>query len=143
MKLAYFQNLNECDPLPKLGRKVEPIKDLTPEQKRKAHVHAFERMGATQTPAPVDIDLSKPESWPTLPVASFADAAEMAEARKSEPTFIDYITAWDRAVKRVGLIRTAAARNDAVEPLLKGRRREMITQPSLWPAAIAALEALQ
>lgn len=95
MRLAYFQSLNESDPLPKLGRKVDKTDIIDHEAFERAEaVKAFEgrheltfsqRHGHKPMPEPVfrncthrsvDLDLTKPESWPTV---SFADAAEMAE----------------------------------------------------------------
>lgn len=137
MNLAYLQSLNACDPLHKLGRKVEAIKDLTPAQKRKAHVHAFECMG-DPLPGPIDLDLSKPESWPALPVVSFADAAEMAEMAEARVTQEVFFSAYYRAASRTSHARATAAIKSAT-----GSGYVCDACPDQYPAAIAALEALQ
>lgn len=58
------------------------------------------------------------------------------------PTWADYVAAWDSAVKRVGIARTVEACAQATNPLVNGGSRAMLLRPDLWPAAIAALEAL-
>lgn len=99
MKLAYFQSCeNPLDPLPKLGRKVEPEPSETAEQKRQKAVRAFESefdpsfyMVSITEPRLQELQDIKNKVLTDMaqmlgtsfinpePVVSFADAAEMAD----------------------------------------------------------------
>lgn len=166
MKLAYLTNLNACDPLPKLGRKVERPKK-PPVNERAGMVFRFEKFDHTEQPKPagIDLDLAKPECWPVIypwtgtvmqfhsygaqiaqvdfsPVVSFADVAEKKYAAVS---YQAYEAAWREAVKRVGFPAAMQAR----EPVLVcarhafDERRGISAYPNLWAPLIAALEALR
>jgi hypothetical protein len=156
MKLSYLQSTdNPFDPLPKLGRKVEPVKPKTAEQIRREDAEEFERgshFAVKPLKPSVDLDLSKPESWPVIsstgattttpPVVSFADAAEMAEAKRA-PTLEDYCDAFYAARANHSLDEIAAVICPLLEAVGHKPGDAVADFPQAFPFLIAALEALQ
>lgn len=155
MKLAYIRDINQCDQLAKLGRKVVAPKPESPEAIRLREVEAFERgvfnavkaaaesvgrdtflkaMSSQHGATWIGIDLAtKPDQ-----TVSFADVGEMggieATSERVNDAYID-------AVTRVG-----AARADCVWHVIAARFDcigRLSFTPKAWPAAIAALEALR
>jgi hypothetical protein len=156
MKLSYLQSTDSpFDPLPKLGAKRHTRQPTEAEMAKCIREVAQENFSfipgriddldaalstafASLRPTPVDLDLSKPESWP---VVSFADAAEMAEARAV--LWADVLAAVEVAEARVGM--------SAWDVMLKhrtsaGAELGEFSNPQYsahWPGLVAALEALQ
>lgn len=153
MKLAYFQSVNECDPLPKLGRKVDKTDIIDHASFERAEsIKAFEIGEHYIKPEWLGADFAhdgtgyiEPES-----VVSFADAAVIAYrvikpaaevVEKKAPSKREFVDAYSHAVDRVGMHRAFAAWRDI--SLANNCMGSLCDAPHAWPAAIAALEALR